>query len=82
MSCAWLDREGSCALAVAADLVAHPALNRNGLLGVTSNGAAAPPQSPVREIGRRRTYRSDLGQQMGQLIYETLIESWIKGVPD
>lgn len=81
MSCAWLDFEGSCALAVAADLVAHPASNRNGLLGLPSNGATAHPQSPVREISRRRRYRADLGQQVGQLVYEALLESWIKGKP-
>ena len=66
-------------LPVAVDLVSRPACNRHGLLGLPSNGAAAHPRSPVREVGRRRAYRSDLGQQVGQLVYESLLEAWIAG---
>lgn len=79
VSCAWLGREGSCALAVACDLVAHPASSRNGLLNLPSNGTAARHQSPVREIGRRRRYRADLGEQVGHLVYEALLEAWLDG---
>ena len=75
MSCVWLDFGGSGTLAAAVDLVGGPpALNRNGLLGLPTNGLATHPQPAVREIGRRRSY-------WPQVVHEALIESWITGEP-